>query len=203
MRRSALTLVFALTSLVALPAVADAARYDPYDLTGTYKFSASISFTSYSKSVCDGGTWVVTEEATQVVVADRGGSAKLGTKRRPTKGSMKSGGKRTISWSKTVQGPDAAPPESGSSSEQLGTSSSSSSPIERSMKKRLLLLRLNINGLDTDNGILKVKPPRQGKSIAVPIVDDTPSKESKSSDGRCAYTERSSVKGNVTVTRIR
>jgi hypothetical protein len=201
MRRPALTLVFALTSLVALPAAAEA-RYDPYTLTGSYKVSATISSTSYTKSVCSDGTHTITEEATQVIVANRTGSGKLGTKRRPTKGSMKSGGTRTLTWSKVVQGPDAAAPQSGSATEQLGSSSSASSPIERSLKKRLLLLQLNVSTLEGNNGVIKVKPPRKGKSVTVPISEDTPSKDS--SDGNmCTYTERSSVKGGVTVTRTR
>lgn len=201
MRRSAI-LVFALTSLLALPAAAEAGRYDPYSLTGTYKVGATISATSYTKSVCTSATYTITEEVTQVVFATRTGSAKLGTRARPTKGSMKSGGKRTINWSKTVQGPNAAPPQSGTSTEQLGTSSSASSPITRSMNKRLLLVQLNISSLTGDDSVLKVKPPKKGKSVTVPLSEDRPTKES--SDGKmCTYTERSSVKGGVTVTRIR
>ena len=201
MRRSALTLVFALTSLVALPTAAEAARYDPYKLTGTYKLGATITSTAYTKRVCNTGSHIVTDEVTTTFVSNRSGSAKLGTKRRPTTGSMKSSGTRTIHYSKVVQGPDAAPPQSNTVSEQMGTSKSSSSPISRSMKKPLLLVQLNVSELDRDNGILKVKPPKRGKSTTVSVEEDRPMKQS--SDSMCNYMERSSVKGEVTVTRVR
>ena len=190
-RRSCLAALCALFVAVA-PSAAVAAKPEKYKFTAT-----STSF-SYIKSVCQarGGEYIVTETILQEITDNRSGSGEVGTRRNPGKGGQRGYGRVRYTYSKTVQGPDPAPPEDWTSEYQTGGGAADWSPFTHTGAG--LRVDLNIQGAE----FYSLAPPAKvGKSKTFSL--DQPEETTQSEDENCTYEERTSRTGSLTVTRVR
>lgn len=161
-----------------------------------YRWTADLRAFSYIKTVCNGGEggYTVTEVVTQEILHRGSGVSHVGDGRSLPRGSSQSSGRIRRSYSKVVQGPDPAPPQDWTVTESLPLVAANWGAVNRSGKK------LSIDVGFTDEaprfGALK-----KGKSITITINER--SNDPPTDDGRCVGESHGTVKGTVTITRVR
>ena len=161
-----------------------------------YKFTATSTSFAYTKKVCTSGDYTVTETILQEITDNRSGSGKVGTRRDLARGSQNGYGKVRYTYSKTVQGPDPAPPEDWTSEYPTGGAVADWSPFTHTGAG--IRVDLNMQGA----GFYSLAPPaRVGKSKTFSL--DQPAETKQSEDENCTYEETTSRKGSLTVTRVR
>lgn len=176
--------------IVAAPSTAVAADNE------SYRFTANSSRFSYLKSVCVSGEYTITEVVTQEIVSNRSGSGRVGTRRDAAKGSQHGSGKVVMRYSKVVQGPDPAPPEDSSAEYPTGGAVADWSPFTHTGVG--IRVDLHIDGAS----FYSLAPPKKvGKSKTFSL--DRPEQTRQWEEDNCAYEERSSMTGTLTVTRVR
>jgi hypothetical protein len=165
-----------------------------------YSFTAESTSIEYTKSVCDTGSHTVTETVTIENRTSSSGRGKVAKDEYSSaKGFVSGTASRTIRYTKTVQGPDAAPPEDGQVSEPMGAVNSDSSPF---FKQPGVGVTLSLSMLG-DNGFPYYVVPKLGKGQSATISLDADMPTEQGDDGKCTYEQHTTRTGSITFTRVK
>lgn len=190
--RSAVLIVVACALALLAPTAAEAKpKKKP-----KYSFTAHVQSVEFLKSICTRDPYVVTETVTVTHDWQMSGSGGVAERGELAKGRQKTTGTRTYHLTRTVQGPDAAPPYDETVSEPVSGGFANWSPFTESSAG--IKVDLGVPGAEFYSmGELK----RKGQSKTFPVERETPTKIS--ADDECQYEERTNVSGELTVKRTR
>jgi hypothetical protein len=189
--RSAVLIAIASALALLAPLAAEAKPKKP-----KYSVTAHVKSVEFLKSVCTRDPYVVTETVTVTHDWQMSGSGGVAERGELAKGRQKTTGTRTYHLTRTVQGPNAAPPYDESISEPVSGGFANWSPFTESSAG--IKVDLGVPGAEFYSmGELK----RKGQSRTFPVERETPTKIS--ADENCQYEERTNVSGTLTVKRTR
>jgi|SRR4051812_6820340 hypothetical protein len=160
-----------------------------------YSFRAQMESVSFLKSVCVSPPWTITETSTTLYNFRRSGSGVVAERGELGKGKQDSSGTRTIRITKTVEGPNAADPEHGEYTEQLGRNHANWSPFTSSAAG----VRVDLGFPDVE--FYSMREMKKGKTKTFSLDKDATT--STYQQGNCTYEERNSSTGDIVVTRTR
>src|SRR4051794_39799059 len=160
-----------------------------------YRWSYETRSYSYIKSVCTKDPYTVTETVTQEIFNRASGTSAVGNGRQLPRGSSQGSGRIRRNFSKTVQGPDAAPPEDKTITEGLPMVVANWGAVNRGGNGRLTL---DIAAFDHP---ARFVPPKKGRRDTFSL--DTPPKTRSYTKDDCVYEERTNVTGTMTIERVR
>lgn len=161
---------------------------------GVYRWTADVRSYSYTKQVCDRSPYTVTEIITQELINRGSGVSHVGDGRELPRGSSVSSGRVRSAYSKSVQGPDPAPPEDYTVTETLPMVSANWGAVNRAGRS----LAIDVPGAEDAEQFSRLK---KGQSITIRI--DQEATPGFADDGRCVTESTGRTTGTVTITRVR